>query len=1125
MNIPLRVVLVTTFTALVIGAVGTVGTLSYSAGQRAVTTLAGRLMTNIGERIEQCIVQSLRDLRGIVESNAALIQQGLLDPGDASALDRHFATQMGLHPGVDSVGLITEQREFLMVARHAPDALMIRRFNAATDYRLHHYRADPDGRQGDLIESRLNYDPHNDPPGRPWYPLARDAGQGSWHKSVSLAKGQSKPELVSFYARPFNDASGRLRGVLAAGMTLTGLGAFLQELGVGTQGEAFVVDRQGMLVATSSGAVPFDGRARADHADNVAVDPRRLPAAGSADAVIARATTELLAREPALSDFSGALDFSFDLEGRDYFVKVAPLSADISHPDWLILVVAPRDDFTGLVRAQLLEPILFTGLVLLIAVLLGLAAAGLISRPLRELSAATRRLAAGDFSEPLPLTFIRELRDLGESFGRMTRRLRSAFGDLDSLNQTLQVTQTELADHNRLLEQRVEERTLSLLEARRHIADAMAQVAASEAKFRGMFEQSPLGIVLVDPATGTPLEINDRFLQIIGRTREDLLDLGWKGITHPDDLAKELEYAARLRAGVISCFQIEKRYVRPDGALVWVDLTVASMANGAKDRLLHLCLVEDISSRQMAEEALRESEERFRMAFNNVITGMCLVDLQGNLVRVNNEMTVIFGYAQQEMEGMTVNDLAFPEDVDVSSSFIRDAIQGNRKSAIFEKRYRHRQGHVIHGLVASSLVCDAKGQPAYFISQIQDISERKRYERNLQEARETAEKANAAKSEFLAHMTHELRTPLHAILGFAEMLSRWEERDGARLAPNAQTQDSALLRRRGDLLAAIQRNGRDLLALVNDVLDLGRMERGLLRLEPRPMDLQRLLHECVADCAALAEDKQLALSLDVDSGLPRALLADARRLKQILNNLLGNAVKFTQHGQVMFQATATPDALDSERITLRLTVADTGPGIPQAEQETIFDAFTQGAGGPDKVAHRGSGIGLAISRTLARQMGGEISLFSEVGHGSRFTLVLPSVPLANPVEVESGSVGADDSGHQEASTASVGMTQVSDPAPPSRLRAPPDGALSELRELAELGRTTRLEAWCDYWSAPRRRPVFAAEVLRLTHAFAHERIIALVDACRDHPAGSPCAGTPPDRVLDPDARPGEDPAP
>ncbi len=1103
MNIPLRTVLVATFSALVIGAVGTVGILSYSAGQRAVTTLAGRLMTEIGERIEQHVVQSLRDLRGIVEINAALIHQGRLDLSDPGALDRHFATQTGLYTGVDSIGLITEQRELLMVARRAPDALLIRRFNAATDYRLHHYRADPGGRQGDLIESRQNYDPHNDPPGRPWYPIAREAGQGSWHMSVSLAKGQNRPELVSFYARPFSDASGTLRGVLVAGMTLNGISAFLQDLEVGTPGQAFVVDRRGRLVATSSGEIPFDNRSRTDHAQNVAVERRRLSAAASTHAVTAQATRALLARQPSLERLSAALGFAFEVEGRRYLAKAAPLSADMSHPDWLILVVAPRDDFTSLVGAQVKQPILLAGLAVLIAVLLGLAAAGAISRPLGQLSAATRRLAEGDFSQPLPLAPIRELRGLGKSFGAMTDRLRDAFAELNAVNQNLGAAEKALADHNRLLEQRVEERTAALLAAQHRVADTMAQVAASEAKFRAMFEQSPLGIVLVDRATGHLIEMNERLLQIIGRPRDDVLAAGWMGITHPEDLPAQREGLARLRAREIESFQIEKRYIRPDGSAVWVDLRITSVAMGADARPVLLCLVEDIQARRQAEEALRESEERFRTAFDTVCTGMCLVDLQGNLMQVNDEMTAIFGYAKQELESMTVNDLALPEDAALSPTFIHDAMQGVRKSATFEKRYRHRQGHIIHGVVAASLVCDGRGEPTYFISQIQDVSERKRYEHDLREARDAAEKANAAKSDFLAHMTHELRTPLHAILGFSEVLEAWEDRDAAIVTANTRNQDGLLLRRRRDLLAAIQRNGRDLLALVNDVLDLSRMESGRLSLETGPTDLPTLLRECVADLAAVARDKQLVLELDLDAMLPRAVQVDARRVRQILNNLLGNAVKFTLRGKVILQAAARSDPLNPERVTLILRVADTGPGISQARQELIFQAPTPSPAGRHAGAHRGSGLGLAISSKLARQMGGEISLDSVPDRGSCFTLTLPDVPLAVLPDC-GGADGVDDSLNRRHTDAqAMPDIAVRDNGSGRAWALPSEAALVELRELAELGRTTRLEAWCKHWSAPECRPDFAADVLKLTHAFAHDRIIALVDACLEEYAAAP----------------------
>ena len=1265
----LRTLLLAAFTALTLGIVGTVGWLSYQASQRAVTTLARQLLAETAERIDQRLALTQSALRQVVAVNARLISQGLLDPTDRAGLERHFAAQLALFPELDSIGLVTDRHELRMLARTGPDDFLIRRFDDSTDGRLLHYQTDSSGQPGALLASRRNYDPHNDPPGRAWYPAVRAAGQGDWRLSVSLAKGPDQPLLVSFYAQPFDLAArepgGEVKGVLVAGMTLVEMGDFLRELRVSAHGQTLLLDREGLLVATSTDEIPFDSQARTDHAQNVAVETRRRAATDSADPLTRALARQLLARQPSLPGLREPAAFAFSVEGTDYLALVATTTPTPERPDWLTLIVAPQSDFTALILDQLYEPLLFAGLALAIAILLGLLAARAISRPVEALNAACRRLAAGDFAQPLPPAPIRELGELGASFGRMTSRLRAAFDELGQTNQDLRRAEQALTTENQQLEARVAERTAALLTARDEVAAALNRVTASEAKFRAMFEQSPLGIALFDPETARLLEANDRLLGILGRTREDFLARGWEGITHPDDLPGELELVARLHAGAIDGFQREKRYLRADGGLVWCELRVGTLILGAAGPRLHLCMVEDITARKRAEfelqrseeryrqamevnndavweldldagavtcntrwyalygyepgevpasyalwrqhlhpddeakcqralddyrqgrapvyrsdyriitrtgevrwihstgrilaqnvagqplrmvgtdvdvtdriaaeqriqeslrllqlatraaeigiwswdigtgklewddricdwyelsaearrsglyydfwqsqvhpddlgrsetklrealrdqtpfedvfriqlpeervryiqaaaviqpdaegrpwrmvgvnrditaqhwqeEVLRESEERFRLAFDNANTGMCLVDTQGRFIQVNDKMTSIFGYSREELMGLTVNDLTIPEDLNLSPEFIGRAVHGNGESATFEKRYRHRDGHLIHGQVASSLVRDPQGQPRYFISQVQDVTERKAYEHELREARATAEAASQAKSEFVAHMSHEIRTPLNVVLGLAQVLDRGPLRTDQR-----------------DMVHHIQTAGQSLLGLLNDILDLAKIEAGGLSIESRPFDLGTVLARVDSLMAQTARSKGLAFRIETGPTVPGAhpeprpehppesrpeslpeplpesglaslpalpaltLLGDALRLEQILVNLIGNAIKFTARGEVTLSVDTRPSATGAVR--LRCEIRDTGIGIEPGLLDAIFLPFTQADAGISR-RFGGTGLGLPICKQLVELMGGEIGVESQVGAGSTFWFELP----------------------------------------------------------------------------------------------------------------------------------------
>ena len=372
------------------------------------------------------------------------------------------------------------------------------------------------------------------------------------------------------------------------------------------------------------------------------------------------------------------------------------------------------------------------------------------------------------------------------------------------------------------------------------------------------------------------------------------------------------------------------------------------------------------------EQALRESEALFRLAFDNANTGMCLVDLEGRLFQVNEKMTAIFGYSREELTGMNVNDFVEPEDAALSPIYIERARHGSGDSAVFEKRYRHRDGHIVHGLVASSLVRGANGQPLYFISQVQDISERKRQEQELRQARDAAEAANRAKSVFLANMSHEIRTPLNAILGFTQVLAR----------------DATLNDSRRKSLHSIQRAGEHLLTLLNEILDLAKIEAGRLTLRHETFDLEALTHDLEQMFQEQARRRRLAL--EFKTRIPsRTVRGDLTKLRQVLINLLGNAIKFTPTGSVSLRI-SPPVATDD---SLRFDVIDTGVGIAPEDQVRIFDPFIQAEDGQQMQG--GTGLGLAVSRRLVQLMGGTLTLVrSAPGQGSQFSFVLQLPPAA-----------------------------------------------------------------------------------------------------------------------------------
>jgi signal transduction histidine kinase len=251
-----------------------------------------------------------------------------------------------------------------------------------------------------------------------------------------------------------------------------------------------------------------------------------------------------------------------------------------------------------------------------------------------------------------------------------------------------------------------------------------------------------------------------------------------------------------------------------------------------------------------------------------------------------------------------------------------------------------------------------------------DISALKQIEDALREAKGHAEAANVAKSQFLANMSHEVRTPLHAVLGYTQMIL-----DGlyGEIPPEAK-----------DPLVRIGVNGNHLLSLINDILDFSKIEAGEFRLARAPVPVGDILHAAAAAAESLARGKGLGLTVEVPDRLPQ-VVGDERRLTQVLLNLVGNAVKFTDRGSIAIRAAAASAGIS-------IAVEDTGIGIPEEERTRIFESFQQGANAEPR-AEAGTGLGLAISKRIIEMHGGSISVASEVGRGSTFTIVLPVAPL------------------------------------------------------------------------------------------------------------------------------------
>ena len=493
--------------------------------------------------------------------------------------------------------------------------------------------------------------------------------------------------------------------------------------------------------------------------------------------------------------------------------------------------------------------------------------------------------------------------------------------------------------------------------------------------------------------------------RLLGYTADEVLGRKTMELTHPDDLPQVQALFESLvkmgRHAPVSPYQF--RGLHKNGSWVWLEGQPRVQFNAEGKPACFQDVVRDIDARRRAEDAAREaaaqaeaardaaaaSESRYRMLADNSTDLILRLGLDGRILYASPAALPILGYGPEEGVGQTLLSFAHPEDFERAAAITARTLAGEAPDPAVDRAFRARRkdGDYVWIESAPSLVRDAEGRPVEVVSTLRDVTARRFLQAELERAKETAELAVEAKAAFLANMSHELRTPLTGILGYADVL-----RGSATLEPDQ--------RRYAELIGQA---GRSLLALVNDVLDLSKIEAGAADLSLQDTDLADLLRRAVDLVRPLADAKGLALEVALPQG-PVAVRVDPDRLRQVVLNLVGNAVKFTEAGAVRLTLEARPGR--GRRAALRIAVADTGIGIPADQIAQVFGRFEQADA---SITRRfgGTGLGLAISRALVLRMGGTLEVESEPGQGSTFTLTLEA-PIARPAARPARRTAKDD---------------------------------------------------------------------------------------------------------------------
>jgi len=595
--------------------------------------------------------------------------------------------------------------------------------------------------------------------------------------------------------------------------------------------------------------------------------------------------------------------------------------------------------------------------------------ANLIVRPIIKLRKGMEIVGAGNLDYRLNLEYNDEIGQLSSSFDAMTERLKTSTTSITRLNQEVERT--------------------------RKIERALRE---SEERFRGAFETSAIGMALVG-LDGKWLKVNNSLCDIIGYSEEELMEKSFQDITYPEDLETGLDYMRRVISGEIPHYHMEKRYVHKDGRIIWILLSVSLVRGEDNQPLYFISQIEDITERKRAEEKakkytsqleslndriritmneLQERDQRLLDASEELRSSLSEVEYQRELALTQrNRLEAIIhsiGEAifvineKREIELMNekaIEIFGFSQTGELSEGYKKLFIMQLWKELhdagqeIIKKEIKIERPREVILVATLTRLSRAKTEETGFVAVLRDVTEERRIEQ--------------MKSDFVANVSHEIRSPMAPM------------KDALNLVLDETTGPLNAQQKR--FLSLVDNNIRRLVRLINDLLDLSKIEAGRLELKREYNDLTSLLKDTVDSIRSYAEGKKIKLFFDTQDIIPR-IIFDKDRITQVVINLVTNAIKFTpEYGEIFISLKGTYSNA-KELNSVEFLVKDSGPGMSAEEADGLFNRFKQLVS-TERV--KGTGLGLAISKAIIEMHGGRIWVESEIGKGSVFKFSLPVI--------------------------------------------------------------------------------------------------------------------------------------
>lgn len=506
-------------------------------------------------------------------------------------------------------------------------------------------------------------------------------------------------------------------------------------------------------------------------------------------------------------------------------------------------------------------------------------------------------------------------------------------------------------------------RALMLYVERKIIAeDALRK---SEIKFRSLFEQASVGVANIETVTGKFLRVNKKYAELTGYSIEDLLTLDFQSITHPEDLQKDISYMKRLVNGEIRDFNLEKRYYRKDGSMVWVDLSVSAIWTPGEAPLSHLAIVQDITAKKEAEKKLK----LLAHSLESITECVSITDCNDIILYVNEAFLKTYGYKEEEVIGEHIKILR-PADYseNITTEILHKTLEGGWRGEVINCK---KDGTKFPLLLSTSAIVDENKNPIALIGVAIDISEMKKVNQELMIAKEQADKSNRLKTEFLAQMSHEIRSPLSSIMSFNHLI---KEELNEFITPEVE-----------EYFTVINSASTRLIRTIELILNMSEMQIGSYQSFPKKIDLfNDVLNGIIKEYSNAAQAKQLEFILNYPKPDIK-IFADLYSITQIFANLIDNSIKYTKQGFITLSIVE-----NKSNNCVEVTVEDTGIGMTEEYLSSIFEPFVQEEGGYSR-RFEGNGLGLALVKKYCDLNNVRIRIESEKNVGSKFILVFPVV--------------------------------------------------------------------------------------------------------------------------------------